>query len=162
MINIIRGKELPKEVAVEESFCRLYDYWRSVTPSNRTLPGRQHINPAEITDLLSRIALVDVHYTGTEKQFQYRLWGSVMTEVVGKDCTGKFAHDLFTGQQLQIVQQPFNAVVETRNPHFSEITWDIENREHQSYKRLLLPLAADGQNVNMILGTIVEADQGKT
>ncbi len=159
MIDIIRGKELPKQAAVEEIFCRLHDYWRSVTPSNRTLPGRQHINPAEITDLLGRIALVDVHYIGAEKQFQYRLWGSIMTEIIGKDCTGRFIHELFTDKQLEIVQQAFEAVVETGSPHFSEVTWGIEDRDYRVYKRLLLPLAADGQNVNMILGSIVEIDQ---
>ncbi|WP_085900391.1 PAS domain-containing protein [Kiloniella majae] len=158
MIDIIRGKKLPQKAAVEESFCRLYDYWHSVTPSNRLLPGRQHINPADITDLLGRIALVDVHSVGGEKQFQYRLWGSIMTEIIGKDCTGKFIHDLFKDKQLEIVQQAFEAVVEAKSPHFSEVTWGIEDRDYRRYKRLLLPLAADGKNVNMILGSIVEVD----
>ncbi|KLN61157.1 hypothetical protein WH96_08320 [Kiloniella spongiae] len=159
MIDIIRGKKLPKKAAAEESFCRLHDYWHSVTPSNRMLPGRQHINPVDITDLLGRIALVDVHFIGTEKQFQYRLWGSIMTEIIGKDCTGKFIHDLFAGEQLKIVQKAFEAVVETGSPHFSEVTWGIEDRDYRLYKRLLLPLAADGQNVNMILGSIIETEQ---
>ncbi|WP_421780539.1 PAS domain-containing protein [Kiloniella litopenaei] len=158
MIDIIRGSKLPKQAAAEESFCRLYDYWRSVTPSDRTLPGRQHINPAEITDLLGRVALVDVHHDNDRIHFQYRLWGSIMTDIMGQDCTGKFIHNLFSGKQLETIQHAFESVVEFGCPHFCEVTWGVEEQESRRYKRLLLPLAADGENVNMILGSIAETE----
>ncbi|WP_417453505.1 PAS domain-containing protein [Kiloniella sp.] len=158
MIDIIRGKELPEQAAAEESFCRLYDYWRSVTPNGRMLPGRQHINPADITDLLGRIALVDVLHKENETQFQYRLWGSIMTEIMGQDCTGKFIHNLFSGKQLETIHHAFKSVVEFGCPHFCEVTWGVEDKEYRKYKRLLLPLAADGKRVNMILGAIVESE----
>ncbi len=154
--------KLPEKAADEEYFVTLYDYWRSITPTGRMLPGRQHVNPADITEVLGRIALVDVSIEGGKYDFRYRLWGSVMTEIVGQDCTGKSIKDLFPPEKLSLVQKAFESVVETACPHYWEVAWGVEKRDYIGYKRLLLPLAEDGENVNMILGMIVETGNGTT
>lgn len=156
----IRGLcELPEKAATEECFKTLYQYWYSLSPGDGLLPGRQHINPAEIKGILGRIALVDVIFQDNKYEFYYRLWGSIMTEIIGQDCTGKFITDLFPPEKLPLVQNVFESVVETACPHYWEIPWGVEERDHVGYKRLLLPLAEDGENVNMIIGMIIETEK---
>ncbi|WP_419901724.1 PAS domain-containing protein [Kiloniella sp.] len=151
--------ELPEKAANEEYFNILYDYWCSLSPRRGKLPGRQHLNPADISEILGRIALVDVIFMDGEYDFQYRLWGSIMTEIIGQDCTGKSIKDLFPPEKLSFVQNAFENVVETACPHYWEVAWGVEKKDHIGYKRLLLPLAEDGENVNMILGMIIETDK---
>lgn len=156
----IRGLcELPEKAASEEYFNTLYNYWYSLSPGSGLLPGRQHVNPAEIIEILGRIALVDVTFLDGKYEFRYRLWGSILTEIIGQDCTGKSIADLFPPEKLALVQNAFESVVETACPHYWEVAWGVEERDHVGYKRLLLPLAEDGENVNMILGMIIEADK---
>ncbi|MFD2207126.1 PAS domain-containing protein [Kiloniella antarctica] len=154
--------ELPEKASNEESFKTLYDYWCAISPGNGLLPGRQHLNPAEIIEILGRIALVDVSFDNGKYDFHYRLWGSFLTEIIGKDCTGKFISELFPPENLPLVQNAFESVVETACPHYWEVAWGVEERDHVGYKRLLLPLAEDGTKVNMILGMVIETDKDIT
>ena len=47
----------------------------------------------------------------------------------------------------------FNAVVESRTPRYS-ISTRYAKKEHIAYDRLILPLASDGETVDMLIGLL--------
>lgn len=60
--------------------CRLYSYWQTKHPPNG-LPGRQHIDPLELRDLLPTIWLLDVQREPF--RLRYPVVGTGIVEAMG-------------------------------------------------------------------------------
>src|SRR5258708_7005924 len=68
-----------------------YEYWlRARDRSGRLLPGRQHLDPAEMAGFLPYVALYDIVRDGVYQRFRMRLIGSHFEEVLGRDVTGMY------------------------------------------------------------------------
>lgn len=128
---------------------RLYDYWRSKAPPGR-LPGRSDIDPVDIPDLLSSIALIDVEREGGATRFRYRLAGTEIVARAGRDPTGKTFEELYEGDYLQSANATYRAIVENGEPFLSGRSFPAA-KDHVTYQRLILPLAADGRTVDMLI-----------
>ena len=88
--------ELPLPADCDPRLRRLYDHWLSLRPAAGGLPGRQHIDPAAIRDLLPWIWMVDVERNPL--RFRYRLLGTEQVHAMERDFTGRFldeAHPSF-------------------------------------------------------------------
>lgn len=135
----------------------LYEYWYSISPDYR-LPGRQHFDPAEVLRLLPSILLIDVHRE--PMSFKYRLVGSKIEEFAGEHLTGlRFAHRL-KGLHLQRAEKNLRSVVNLKQPSWRRgkplIRWE---KNFVELERLLLTLASDGENVDMILAITVHSSR---
>ena len=133
----------------------LYDYWRARHRGGR-LPARGDIDPADLRRLLPRLALIDVLREGDDLAFRYRLTGTEIVNRAGRDPTGKRFDELYRGDYLQTANTTYRQVVDTGRPHTSDRVYPlVPGREYMSYDRLLLPLAADGVTVDMVMLLIV-------
>jgi hypothetical protein len=134
----------------------IFDHWQQMSPRG-ALPGRQHLDPANIVALLPNVWLLDVLQAPTSPlrwHFRYRLIGTEMVAVFGRDPTGLLLHEAWPRMaQPGGVYAHHVAVVEARRPSFRRgPTLYDGTRDHKWVERILLPLARDGEHVDMVLG----------
>ncbi len=136
---------------------RFYAYWLSVHPPTG-LPGRQHIDPAAIPDLLPHVYMVDV--LREPLRFRYRLVGTEYALRMGHDLTGRFLDEAHPGFP-ELVRQ-YVATVEQRQPHYRNgpVLFAAAQKDFRSIERLMVPMARNGVDVDMIFGLIVYLPAG--
>lgn len=131
----------------------ILSYWQSRRPGNR-LPGRQHLDPIDIPRLLPNIWLIDV--THNPMRFRMRLVGTRVVAYAGEDNTGAWIDEKWPDYNDAALRQ----VVAQRNPSW----WrgPSQFRPEKNYvelERVRLPLAQDGETVDMILCLTIFYDQ---
>ncbi len=135
---------------------RACSYWRSKSPEGR-LPGRRDIDPLEVPDLLPWLTLIDVVWEGGEDgegkrlRLRCRLIGTEVVDRFGRDITGFYAEEAYPEDYLAQALETYGAIIESRRPQLSRHQIPIEGREHAEYDRLILPLAGDGDRVDMFM-----------
>lgn len=140
----------PGDQDYPEAFHRLIDYWRARHRDGR-LPGRADIEPLDFTDLLPVICLIDVRYDNDGRPgYRYRLVGTRVVEAMGRDFTGLGFEEFIPTGQLAPVLEVYDRTVCEREPTISAGQVPVEHREFTGYRRLLLPLATDGETPDMI------------
>jgi hypothetical protein len=127
----------------------LLAYWQRQR-GERAMPARADIEPADLKALLANIFMVDVE--DAPFRLRYRLVGSALVDVLGHDIKGKYL------DEMPLLFRTFAAgayeeVLKVRGPCYKEVN-GIAAYFRIAYKRLLLPLSSDGQNINIILGAI--------
>jgi hypothetical protein len=139
----------PPETARPE-IIRLYDYWRSKAPAAGLLPGRLHIDPIEIPRLLQYLWLLDV--VDDPRRFRVRLVGTALILTGTPARTGDFMADFMPPDKREASLADLEWVVQSREPWWYRgpviLAHDTFVKE---VERLVLPLAADGRNVDMLL-----------
>src|SRR5262245_21888119 len=144
---------LPPE-ATEAEFRELLAYWQSKLLPGR-LPGRQHIDPTELQPRhLSQLLLLEVIEPAVPKprrRYRFRLAGTGFTAIAGRDVTGHYYDEIGGSERMAPVGKAFDLVVERKVPVFLSDRLGVATREHNWMKRLGLPLARDGEQVDMIL-----------
>jgi hypothetical protein len=111
-------------------------------------PRRADIDPADLVDSLPRIMLADV--LPEPLDFRYRLSGTAISNVHGKELTGKSPRDLTPAAYATLIYDHYCEAVRRREPLLHLIVLDSEQRS-RSYVRLLLPLSEDGTTVTMLM-----------
>jgi hypothetical protein len=122
----------------------LYRYWDE-RRGGRFAPGRADLCPSSIRKLLPFLLLIDV-LPGA--RYRYRLVGTEVERVFGTAMTGRYINELMRGEYLEFINGLYRALVERRTPVYSENTYANDAFRTQ---RLMLPLSADGESVNMVL-----------
>jgi len=128
----------------------IYDYWCRKAPAPGLLPGRRHLDPAEIPRLLPHIWLVDV--VDDVRRFRVRLVGTALVDAGIPLRVSDFVIDRLLPEQRQKAFEEFGSVVWSREPLWFR---GRVNLRHDTYvhevERIFLPLAADGRTVDMLL-----------
>jgi hypothetical protein len=138
-------------------FRRLADYLAAKAPPGK-LPGRQHIDPLEIPDLLPYLMLIDVvPQAAGEPRYRIRLMGTEVVAIKGSDGTGKFAEDVLTDREGAAIVRRYGDILRTRQPQHRRGVVAASGREHVHYERIAFPLAADGENVDMLIFVFAKA-----
>lgn len=135
-------------------FREIFDYWRTKCSGDR-LPSRKDIDPTDIGKVLGYIVLIEVLPGTPSPRFRYRLWGTRVTELYGKDYTGYMLDQVIAPASREKIRDVFEWVIENRTTHFWQVPVPAENRNFVSNRRLLLPLASDGRTVDMLLAVII-------
>ncbi|WP_193173687.1 PAS domain-containing protein [Nisaea nitritireducens] len=135
-------------IPLEERAEKLIDYWRGKKPGGK-LPGRGHIDPTEIPDLLPHIGLIDVIGSGSD--FRYRLVGTHLNQVFGEDFTGTNVSETKIGAYGDFLTDLYRSVLSANGPIVSDSIFEFREKNHLKIRRILLPLARDGKEVDMIL-----------
>ena len=140
---------------------RFYDYWQSKHRGDR-LPGRQDIDPLEIPDLLPHVSMVDVVGKGGDMRFRFRLVGTAYVHIAGREYTGAFIEDVFEADDAVRLQAAYREIVETRQPHYWSTSIVVRGNPPVRYARLMVPLASDGDTVDILMGVFFPTDPPPT
>jgi hypothetical protein len=126
-------------------------YWEA-KKKGRLLPSRADIEPLELRSHMGYLFLIDV--LPAEHDYRFRLLGSAMTGRYGRDSTGRTIREAYATEPAigQWILDIFDTVVRHRVPVVSEGRLTIVKKSYVIARALQLPLADDGETVNMILG----------
>lgn len=129
-------------------------YWLGKRSDGRLLPARADIDPLQLRALLPYLFLVDV--TTDPLRFRYRLIGTQIVRWSGGDGTGRYADDEFCGDGRFALLALYRMAAETGRPVLTPWQPAVLDRSMMMFTRLLLPLAADGVRVDMLMGVADE------
>lgn len=131
-------------------FVRAYRWWRTHVDAGR-LPSRSDFDPLDNRSLLGRIVFFDVVRDRRGVDFRYRLWGSEITALVGKDHTGRLHSEVVAPAAMPFGRRCFFWMMEHRLCQVARQRVPFESREFLDYERLGLPLSSDGSQVDQIM-----------
>lgn len=145
---LVPGADLP---SCDKRIGELYRYWLSLSPAPGRLPGRRHIQPTDIPRLLRWIWLVDVRRSPL--RFKYRLVGTVHVEAAGSDPTGYWYDEAHARFRESTAYPHFVAAAEQAQVAFYRgPPVYVIDKQYTTIERLILPLAQNGIDVDMLLG----------
>lgn len=157
----LRGKEadsapvpagLPSPEAMHPKIDAIIRYWQSIQPPTG-LPGRQHFDPRDIPELWRNIMMIDVAHDPL--RFRFRLLGTTIIDYAGEDNTGKW----FDERWPDYDDTPLRRIVEQRAPSWWRGPPQLRPEKHYfELERVRLPLARDGETVDLLLGLTVFFD----
>jgi hypothetical protein len=120
---------------------------------SRSMPTRADLGPFDLKALLGNVILIDVE--PDPLRFRYRLVGTNITQIVKRDVTGRYFEDIYAGRLLDTAIAANAWVVRERAPlRIFSRTGHVRN-DIYNYDGVLLPLSADGERVNMVLGALL-------
>lgn len=135
----------------EPEFLQAQIYWHECR-QEKPMPARADIDPMRMYRILSKVLLIDV--LGASPFFRFRVVGTQIADWAHFDASGRTLDQVEAPSYRQMLMATYSEVRGARRPIAHRIRWDEPNGAHR-YKRLLLPLADDGENVNMILSCSV-------
>jgi hypothetical protein len=142
----------------DQRFRRLADYLASKVPPGK-LPGRQHIDPTDIPDLLPYVTLIEVvPQPDGDPRYRIRLAGTQVVELLGVDGTGKFVDEILTTPEGAAIIRTYKDMLESKVPQPLHGALRGHGRDHIPFQRVAFPLARDGINVDMLLFLILRPD----
>lgn len=127
-----------------------HGYWRSL-PSVNGLPGRQHVDPADIPDLLPWLVLLDVESPLPRPAFRFRLAGTGIVKLYGLEITGRTVRQAFPERAAEL-NADFAQTMVARCPTYLRRPLPIPGKHYRSQESLICPLATDGQSIDMLIG----------
>jgi hypothetical protein len=127
----------------------IFAYWASLRRSGR-LPGRADIDPADFKRHLPTVSLVDV--LDGPRDFRMRLAGTGLYGVYGREITGKTLDEIYASGAAEYWRAELDKVVAEKRPGVGVHNFAWRGAGHLSILWLRLPLAANGADVDMILG----------
>ncbi len=123
-------------------------YWQEKC-GGRSMASRADIDPVDpaLRPHLGFVVLTDVEAT----RFRFRLIGSALTAIVGRDATGQYLDEIYSAADYEYMIAAYRWVVAQRKPlritgnlHRADRSWiDMESID--------LPLSSDGRSVDMIM-----------
>jgi len=131
-------------------------YWQAKCRRDK-VPARADIDPADLVAHLPSLFLLNVAgEAGRPEDFTVRLSGTALDDLFGQALTGKHLGEMLGGTMAHLLTGPLAAAAQFRRPMrvFGTLPL-IEGQEDRPLEMLLLPLAADGKKVDMILGELL-------
>lgn len=144
------GAILSPETALSERAQAMVDYWNARRRVSGLLPARRDIDPVDIPKLLRGLWLVEP--IGDPPRFRCRLYGTGLVDWFGADLTGRFLDEAAVGFEGSAAETDFRAIVADGRPRVwrGQVSMAMP-RGRGAIEVVMLPLAADGATVDMIL-----------
>jgi hypothetical protein len=129
------------------------DYWAIKCREGR-LPRRQDIDPLEMRSFLPYVVLLDVERQpgGLGLRFRYRLVGTHVVEIFGRELTGVHLDEVNFPDIYPAVHDQLARVVQTCRPAIGCYVTPTTHRQFPRYEHVTVPMASDGFAVDMLLG----------
>lgn len=140
--------ELGASTQVEGAQEALYAYWAGLRRGGR-LPSRADIRPCEIKSFLPMLSLTEVN---GDSRFRIRLAGTGLFGVYGAEITGRTLPEVYAGAAAEYWRRELGAIVSDRQPAIGVHSLGWRGAPHLSVLWMRLPLAVNGEDVDMILG----------
>ncbi len=118
------------------------------------LPSRSDFSDDDLRPCFGHLLMVDV--VGNPRRFRFRLLGTSLATAASRELTGKFFEDVDIRGYEPDVLEDYEMVVRHRRPYCKIRSFDPAPEAFaeiwKTYERLLLPLAADGEAIDRIMG----------
>lgn len=124
-----------------------YAYWRGLAVGR--LPSRAMIDPTAIPRLLPHVIILGVRRE--PRDFFYRLVGTAVRDHMEHDPTGRWMSEIPFQKPPSMIWASVNRVVEERRPIVNCVPYVGPKRDFVVMESVQLPLAADGETVDMVL-----------
>ncbi|MBI3516420.1 MAG: PAS domain-containing protein [Proteobacteria bacterium] len=132
---------------------QLYRYWDRKR-GDRAMPARRDILPEELSGLIGNLFMVDVVRDDGYTRFRYRVVGGALTAVMDQELTGKFIDQMpFLFRKFAL--PAYREILRVGRPTYKQ-TNAFEGWLVIRYKRLLLPLSSDGNQIDIVMGGIYQ------
>ena len=128
----------------------LLNYWNMVRRGRRA-PKRIEITPSEITPLLPITFILEVT---SSKELQFRLAGSKMCEIFGKEFRGQNFFDCWPKAEQGILARYLSQLINEGTIITINCEAKAPNNETAEFEMLFLPLTHSGTTIDRILGSI--------
>jgi len=126
---------------------RAVEYWLSIPPAEG-LPGRQHLDPSEIPELLANVRLVDVK--GELPRFDIGDLGREHAVFFGDGAPGSRRREPFADFLGAPAESPFRTAVERKQPVWWRGAPRHSRNDERIPERVILPLSSNGRDVHML------------
>jgi len=141
----------PSIALVDGRLRGLLDYWNDKR-GERVMPSRADISPAEMVTRLPRIALLNVLNAGqTAADFNVRLSGTGIDDLLGHDFRGSGLTDLLSDSSAKLVAAALAALVQHKRPMRFFAHAHFAGNPDAHVEGIALPLGPEGGPVNMVL-----------
>ena len=127
----------------------LFSYWSGLRRRGY-LPRRSDLDPGRIKRLLPTVSLTQV--VGEPRDYRLRLAGTGLYGVYGGEITGKRLTDVYNPAAADYWRDELDQVVADRRPRAGHHSMAWRGASHMTLLWLRLPLASNGQDVDVILG----------
>jgi hypothetical protein len=132
---------------------QLYRYWDRKR-GTREMPARRDILPEELGPLLANIFMVDVVREAAQIRYRYRVVGTALNAIMDQEMTGKFIDEMpFLYRKFAL--PAYREILRARRPTYKE-TNAFEGWLVIRYKRLMLPLSTNGNDIDIVMGSIYQ------
>ena len=134
---------------------KLLEYWQSKCSDGR-LPTRADIDPADLSFILPNLFLMDVDMSEAPRnRFRFRLFGTELARVHGRDRTGKTFHETLEEEPADGSVTWATRLVNERVPLFVGGRVRYLSKEWLKFENAMLPLQNEAGEVAMILGATI-------
>ncbi len=134
---------------------QLLEYWQSKCCNGR-LPARADIDPADLSFILPNLFLMDVNMREEPRsRFRFRLFGTELARVHGRDRTGKTFHETLEEEPADGSVAWATRLVNERIPLFVAGRVRYLRKEWLKFENAMLPLQNEAGEVCMILGATI-------
>lgn len=117
--------------------------------ADRAMPRRADLTPELLHDHLGWIVLLDVEHE--PQRFRYRLIGTRITEVAGRDSTGTYLDELYAPDIYEVAISSFRKVLARRRPVRAHGWLRHAEKGHLAFEAIDMPLSEDDETVSMIM-----------
>lgn len=126
----------------------LYAYWHSKMHGD-ALPARTDIDPLEMKQWLGNLMLIEFH--GDVSDYQIRLDGTNLEHYYGTRRTGFGVEKLTNEDERRLLMEQYSAVLDAKQPAYYEADFTNSDGVYSRQAKLILPLSADKERVDMVL-----------
>ena len=126
----------------------ILDYWSARCRGDR-LPRRKDVDPLDFPHLLPFLMLVDV--LRDPRDFRFRLVGTGFYNFSKAPLTKRLFSEVFKPTDKSVIWRDYMSVVQTTRPYYGEVPYVGPSSRAKHVYHLLLPLAENGVDVDMIL-----------
>jgi len=127
----------------------LFLYWASLRRGLK-LPSRRDLDPAAMKRFLPTVSLIDV--LAQAREYRMRLAGTALWDVYGGEITGRRLGEIYNTAAADYWRAELGRVVAEGRPAAGVHNLAWRGASHLSLLWMRLPLASDGEAVDMILG----------
>ncbi|MFC4272292.1 PAS domain-containing protein [Sneathiella chungangensis] len=127
------------------------DYWTALK-KDREIPARGDFSPASIARHLPIVSLTDVFYNPL--RFRYRLLGTRITELAGRNATGKWLDEELYGEKTDDMLWSFRQCVEVKHPIAVREQVQFVDKSWVIVEVALFPLCDEEGRINVILSAL--------
>lgn len=125
----------------------LYHYW-CWRRGSRRFPAREDIDPIDFAFALGRVSIIEINREPLT--FRYRLVSTQLTEHLGYEMSGKYVDDIPSSGHREFARAFYERALAEAAPLYETGTAVIDDYAWW-HETLVLPLASDGENIDMLL-----------
>jgi hypothetical protein len=141
--------EFPLPMDCSPLIRELFNYWISIH-SSEALPGRRQFEPLDVFHLSENIWMVNVERDPL--RYKIRRFGAALSAFTGRDDTGRYLDESLPNFQQSDSREILAGVVANGRPAFRrDRAVSAPHKSHVFAERIILPLAADGATVDVLL-----------